>query len=1433
MKYDELLNFLQHAGKDPSRLIFEDELTGIFNRRFLLNYFQYKIAWQGLKDHPLSLIMMDLDHFKQINDTYGHSAGDQALVFLATLLKAIAGEVGLPIRYAGDEFMILLPESENQAALTVAEELLEHVHQKPMLLEGGKGELRLTLSMGIASAPEDAQTGKGLIQKADTALYYSKRMGRDCLSNAKEVVSQEVSTKTAIYQLEGEKVAGRRSQYSQVAKFFQNFGQGQSQFLIVEGGAGMGKSTFLETIYHKLASSKVIRQGKVNGQQQEAFRPYYLLTNILVTLLNQREDKGIGIFESVGPKDTFYLSHILPQLAGKGEPPPDEDEGSRRESIFNTLLYFIPKTLDFRPLILLIDDLQFADEATLLLLRRLVLHRELKLFVCSTSTPIETLRSESQPIPLVQFYDAHHQELDIHSIPLTPLTPSDIAEHLKEVFAQVRFPEHFEEELANVTQGNPLFLSEILRKLVLDQKIQISGQQRIILPLEEGYLPKSLEEMVSQRVAALDEEKRQLLYQTAAFGEDVSLSLLTGSSKKMEAKILEFVDQAASLGLVRSDFQLNDETIRFLSKRILETIYTAIHPKQRQDLHEQIGQYQETLYQQHLLPSAVSLVYHFKRSANQGKAQTYEQFEESYTHRVFNPLEARQYTGERRRQRRSELPPPGAPLDAASLAQIPQIIRCFLTAVRQHKLYPTGSEAVVTANRQLKEAIESILAHNENLTIFQINQALMVNGQKIDVSEFKWIIEDLLKFMASVEIKGIIFHRGFTDREMEVLMEAFGRPKPKVIDKDFWQRFSQEEHLAHIELKQVRYTLMVDGEGQVREAKGGPGGGPAPPVVVSYQLIAKEQRLDQEDLARIPDILRSLLSASKNIKLYPLESKAIAAPLEQLMEALRSILSRRQALTLARVGQTLVVNGMRMNVSGIETLVEGFLKFLEATMLTSLTFLSTLTYDELKAFVGALGQIPPSGLSRDYWVRLAQERGLSGLLFDQVLYETRVTPSMAATELEGPSEEPEEEEFSEGYWVVQMSAPVSEEFMEPFFKEMPDRVNDLLMKGDEKQIRQLMKQLFRGFQRRPYPARERIVDSSRRLMDSLKLGFQHHFSKLLADPLLIAFSEEKDPKMLREIAFLLHQMATHLIQFGEYSLSTRILQNLYGRYQKLLANKDPEAQRLAKFLDKKLEPTTQQLLVNDLKSGEISLQENAARLLGTLGQVTLPLLIDIVKKEEDLRVRKIAVGLLAESGTEAGDLLKKELVLGGNPAEHLRILEVLDTVTRDLKTELIFAIESENSEIREAGFKLAERLNNPQVVELLLDYARGQRIGLAVDAIACLAKMKPQGIIEPIASLLESTKETKLLMACCQALGQIGEPAGVDPLLNLLKGRGSFFRRYRRNPQIRATAAFALAQIPHPRAAELLSPFVEDPDARVREIARGRAYGSNPVPAKK
>ena len=174
----EFFNFLEHSGKDPSRLIFEDELTGIYNRRFLYQYLQSKVEWDALETRPFSLLMMDVDNFKQINDRFGHQVGDQALIWVAGLIKEVAGEDGLAVRYAGDEFMLLL-QTDKQASLQKGDDLYKRVHERSFQPSTIGNPLPITLSIGVASAPEDARNIKALIQRADKALYSAKKKGRD------------------------------------------------------------------------------------------------------------------------------------------------------------------------------------------------------------------------------------------------------------------------------------------------------------------------------------------------------------------------------------------------------------------------------------------------------------------------------------------------------------------------------------------------------------------------------------------------------------------------------------------------------------------------------------------------------------------------------------------------------------------------------------------------------------------------------------------------------------------------------------------------------------------------------------------------------------------------------------------------------------------------------------------------------------------------------------------------------------------------------------------------------------------------------------------------------------------------------------------------------------------------------------------------------
>jgi len=1180
MEYKELLHFLQHVGTDPSRLIFEDELTGIYNRRFLLNYFRYKVPWDSLEIRPLSLLMMDLDRFKEINDNYGHDAGDQVLIWVASLIKEVSGDQGLAIRYAGDEFIILLPNGEKKLALKVAEELLQRLHKEVLRLPEVDEELRVTLSIGVASAPDDAYTGKALIQKADTALYYAKKTGRDRVANAKEIAPEEVFTKTALYQLDKARIAGRKNQLAKVAEALRKFSKRESQFLIVEGASGMGKSEFIQTVRRNLAQTK-IWQITAKGLPQEGFRPYYLTTTILIEIINQRPDKGAGILDHLSPQEANHLSHILPQLGEPEEEADQKDEKTQREIIFTTLVHLIPKLINSRPFILFIDDIHLSDEATLLLLRNLLLRKDFPLFILGTAMDLLPGIGEGQQTPLQRFLTAYEQELAIDNVSLTPLTASEIGAHFRGIFPQVSLPKDFEKSLTQITHGNPLFLSEIQRKLVLEGKLTLTGQQWVIEPLDEGYLPKSLEEIVSQKIVALDKESKELLDQASTFGENVSLSLLTGSSENRETQVLEFVDQAVAQGLISIDYQMNDDTIRFLGKRVLEITYGAIDEDRKRELHERIGDYQETLYEQKLLPSAATLAYHFQRSANQEKARLYLESQRTLNNKIYNSAEAVTYTGEKL----EDTVPEDTPLDPTSLSDIPGVIRALLTTVRNIKLYPPGSKAIVTSTEQLREVIDKILTNNERLNITVVENDLMVNGETLDIEEFNSIAEAFMKLLNQVELRGIALSRGLAGHELRAMVEGLGRSTKKMIDRRFWKRFAAKQRLYHIDLKQVRYTTMAGPDDAPEDRGAGKPESSDTPGYDGAQILGVDQPLDDHEVNQIPDVLRCLLTASSNIKLYPPESAAIRYSIEQLYRALKGFLSNRPALTLARVGESLLINGQKIDTDDFKTMADGFLRFLESINLRSLSFLRDISVRELLAlllaFISAADQSTADSFDTFFWRRLAREQQLFTILFDQRLYGIlgeRV--GIGADHLEKAEEISEEDDLGPGQVVVpgvpsevaptlsgvlpgdytlqESTIPEPSEFRltDRSVDTMAEKLSDTLLKGDEKQTLQIMHQLFQDFASQGNFIRTKVINMCENFLEDPVYGSQPTSVEFFIDPLLRVFPQEEDLGLARQIGALLSQAAANLIQFGDYQMASRILTHLRSRQNQVQAKRE-------------------------------------------------------------------------------------------------------------------------------------------------------------------------------------------------------------------------------------------------------------------------------------
>jgi diguanylate cyclase (GGDEF)-like protein len=174
------------------RLAFLDHLTGLPNFCSLSERFENEIRRATRYRRLLSLVMIDLDGFKGINDQFGHLAGNAALRHVAGLLRGFIRETDIAGRYGGDEFMVLLPETPKHIAESLAADMRALVSATPLHLEG-HGSLALTISLGMASFPRDARTADALMAEADGAMYTAKRAGRNQVCFAKPRTSARLS----------------------------------------------------------------------------------------------------------------------------------------------------------------------------------------------------------------------------------------------------------------------------------------------------------------------------------------------------------------------------------------------------------------------------------------------------------------------------------------------------------------------------------------------------------------------------------------------------------------------------------------------------------------------------------------------------------------------------------------------------------------------------------------------------------------------------------------------------------------------------------------------------------------------------------------------------------------------------------------------------------------------------------------------------------------------------------------------------------------------------------------------------------------------------------------------------------------------------------------------------------------------------------------
>jgi diguanylate cyclase (GGDEF)-like protein len=167
-----------------------DELTGLANVRAFLDTLDRELERSRRFGTPLGLVMVDLDDFKRVNDTYGHQQGDEVLAQVACVLRESSRELDTAARYGGEELAMILPQTDASGAELLAERVREAIESLPVRRVDGKGSLRVTASFGVAAAPESGSDRMDLIAAADGALYTAKRGGKNRVERAEMAMTE-------------------------------------------------------------------------------------------------------------------------------------------------------------------------------------------------------------------------------------------------------------------------------------------------------------------------------------------------------------------------------------------------------------------------------------------------------------------------------------------------------------------------------------------------------------------------------------------------------------------------------------------------------------------------------------------------------------------------------------------------------------------------------------------------------------------------------------------------------------------------------------------------------------------------------------------------------------------------------------------------------------------------------------------------------------------------------------------------------------------------------------------------------------------------------------------------------------------------------------------------------------------------------------------
>jgi diguanylate cyclase (GGDEF)-like protein/putative nucleotidyltransferase with HDIG domain len=580
----------------------EDDLTGALIRRAFVEVTSAVLAERRRTGAPVSLLVVDVDQFKSVNDTFGHLAGDDALRLVAGVAREHLRPGQYLGRYAGDEFVVVLPGFDVNSARALADDIRRTTGALSIPLHNETVKsLTVTVSIGVASAPAHGESFEALFTAADRALFDAKRAGRDKVAVAG-------SESDGPPQLTFSRFVGRAEELrSLVGALDQSVG-GTPQVRLIIGEAGVGKSTLVRQLLPeaRLRGAVMAAGRALDAESRAPFGPWAEVVSS-THALGLTPDRPWPLLERLAP------SIRAVGAAGDVLPPIDPRHGHQ---LLHELVAYLKMASATRPLVVALEDMHWADVASWDALEFVLAHLD-DARICFAIT----LRSEEAAFGTVRerrqrlSRDERSRELG-----LARLTEIEVRHWLQGVLHRSDLGNDLVQFVLRHTEGNPFLVTQLLRTMGEEGVFTHSGSAWTWTIPTSLALPIGMSDLVGRRLSRLPHEALRILVTAAAIGRVFPLDLLASAAEVSMEAVLDAVDSGLASSVLEPARSLDDrDTYQFAHALLVDAVLRSVSAARQRHTHERIA---------NLLaknqPEAVDLIAaHFARSGNAGQAYTW------------------------------------------------------------------------------------------------------------------------------------------------------------------------------------------------------------------------------------------------------------------------------------------------------------------------------------------------------------------------------------------------------------------------------------------------------------------------------------------------------------------------------------------------------------------------------------------------------------------------------------------------------------------------------------------------------------------------------------------------------------------------------------------------------------------------------------------